>query len=122
MDSPHSYIMINKTGYRYTINMSLSIKIEKEKDLFLAECMELQLVDYGKTLRESLDNIKDMIILTIAEALHAGKLDEMMTKLGFAKDAEYIEMSDIYNTTIDNSCNFYPLKLENTLLPEHIGA
>ncbi|MCX6646216.1 MAG: hypothetical protein NTY09_07655 [bacterium] len=121
-DSLNSYIVVNKTGNQLSFNLSLSLKVEKEGDLFVVECVELELVDYGETLKAAVSNLDKMIILTLTEAFHAGTLSKMLINLGFKNDAPYLHYTEIYKIPGEKFNNYYPLEKVNLSTPLYAGV
>ena len=59
--------------------------IKKEKDCYVVECIDLNIVTQGKTAKEARENIIEAINLHFQSAMELGILDKELDKLGVTK-------------------------------------
>jgi hypothetical protein len=109
-----SYIYFD--GKNRTIEARLSCAFKKRREWYFAECPELQLVDQGKSKREALENLNAMITASIVEAFEAGKLGEMLVKLGFRKQELPLRDREIFRQELESAGDLQPLPLEIPLV------
>ena len=74
------YLCDTKIHY---IEVSLSYEEWQEDDSWIARCPELQLADYGDTLKEAINHLYEMIFTDLICSIERGELDAMLKKLGF---------------------------------------
>jgi hypothetical protein len=84
---------MNKQDYPYIfvdsnmliLEALLSCRFKKEDDWILAECLELQLIDQGKTRAEATINLIEMITLVLLDGFFSGNLEAILHKHEFRK-------------------------------------
>ena len=117
MPSPPSYIMINFKDR--VIEMLLSVRIYRQKSWYFAECPELELVDQGKSKKEAVLSLQQMISISLIEAFETGNLAEMLKELGFKENKVPVPTLRIYANTSIKAANLTPLPF-NTRIPFNI--
>ena len=70
--------------------------IKKEKGMYIAECLDLNIVTQGKTLREAKKNIKEALGLHFKSAMELGNLDNELEKLGVEKRQSKLAVGERY--------------------------
>ena len=71
--------------------LSVPFLMKKSKDMFIAECIDLNIVTQGKTLIKTRKNIIEAIKLHLKSAEELGILDQEIEKLGGVKKNNKIE-------------------------------
>jgi predicted RNase H-like HicB family nuclease len=106
------YIIIDSANG--ILEVSLSYVIHQDEGWFFAECPELHQMDQGKTQREAIENLLEMVKAVLLEAFESAKLDAMLMELGFKKSS--IHQRKEYKSSIKKFEDMHPLKL-NVRLP-----
>ena len=116
--SDHSYIFID-WNFRI-VEAVLSCRYSEEDGWFFAECTELRLIDQGESRTEAMNNLANMIIASLIDAITTGKIDEMLAELGFTKEKINIPNRNYYKqpATYDEGTNPLPVKSHFPLLKE----
>ena len=80
--------------------------VKREKDGFVIECIDLNIVTQGDTLKEDRENIKEAIELHFKSAFELGMLDDELEKLGVIKKKSKMEVipRDLESTPIEIPC------------------
>jgi hypothetical protein len=65
------------------IEARLSFSIRKRDGCYIATSREMRLKDMGETPREAFDNLVDMIIALLSDAIGLGELDFVLEERGF---------------------------------------
>jgi hypothetical protein len=116
MKSLGSYILIYPQAR--TIEVHLSYRSFEKDNLHFAECPELELIDQGKSTKEAVKNLQNMISITLVSAIETGILDEMLTNLGFKRAKVPVPSIEIYDHPAESFVDFNPLEFIETLTPE----
>jgi predicted RNase H-like HicB family nuclease len=66
--------------------------VKREEDGFIVECVDLNIVTQGDTIKEARKNIKEAIELHFKSAFELGILDEELEKLGVVKKKSKLEV------------------------------
>ena len=82
--------------------LSVPFVVKKTKSGYMAECLDLNIVTQGKTLKEARENITEAINLHIKSASELGILDNELEKLGVIRKNNKLEIpnSEIIRTPI----------------------
>jgi predicted RNase H-like HicB family nuclease len=67
------------------IEARLSFSIRKRAGSYIAACPELHLKDQGDTPREAFDNIVDMILALLSDAIGSDELADVLDNFGYVK-------------------------------------
>ena len=67
--------------------------MKKGNNCFVAECLDLNIVTQGPTLKETRKNIAEAISLHLKSASELGILDDELEKLGVTKKKNKLEVS-----------------------------
>lgn len=108
------YLFIVKRPDCTEIEGRFSARTYEEDGVVYAECLELRLVDYGSKPWEAIENLRNMIIVTIMDALETNTLDDMMLELGFKREAKSIPTLEVYNAEPIPTKGLTPLLVEAT--------
>lgn len=119
MNHDVSYIMFN--AKLRVLEIKLSIDIGRENGLYLATCPELQLIDQGKTMKEAIQNITEMALISLIEAIETGNIDAMMKELGFTRAKVPVPTVSIYKVSNEAYANLIPLEIEKHI-PSTLGS
>ena len=111
-----SYILINPTERR--LEMQLSFRHFKEGRWYFAECPELKLIDQGKTLKSAYNNLRQMVIASLIEAIESDNVDMMLRALGFKRSALTEPALNVYNVSGEKYKNLIPLDIRTTVSPK----
>ena len=65
------------------LDVFLTFCITLEEGLFIAECPELKISDFGETEQEAKEHLYKVVQNVIEDAVNNDKLVEMLTELGF---------------------------------------
>ena len=76
----YSYIFVDHN--QQTIEAQISCTFTRRGKWHFARCPELQLIDQGRTRREALNCLMEMIFQTLVTAAETGKLEGMLKELG----------------------------------------
>ena len=66
--------------------------VKKEKEGYVVECIDLNIVSQGNTLKEARKNIRKAILLHFKSAFELGVLDDELEKLGVVKKKSKLEV------------------------------
>ena len=66
--------------------------VKKEKEGYIMECIDLNIVTQGTTLKEARKNITEAIVLHLKSADELGILDDELEKLGVIKKNNKLEV------------------------------
>ena len=66
--------------------------VKKEKEGYVVECIDLNIVTQGTTLKEARKNIIEAIVIHLKSADELGMLDEELEKLGVVKKNNKLEV------------------------------
>ncbi|MBI2654467.1 hypothetical protein HYX02_06705 [Candidatus Woesearchaeota archaeon] len=77
-------------------NLVLSVPfiVKKTKKSYIAECLDLNIVTQGRTLKEAKENITEAINLHMKSASKLGILDNELEKLGVVRKKNKLEIPD----------------------------
>lgn len=80
--------------------------VKREEDGFVVECVDLNIVTQGDTLKEARKNIREAIGLHFKSAFELGMLDDELEKLGVIKKKSKIEVipRNLESTPIEIPC------------------
>ena len=80
--------------------------VKREKDGFVVECVDLNIVSQGDTLQEARKNIREAILLHFKSAFELDILDDELEKLGVIKKKSKLEVipRDLESTPIQIPC------------------
>ena len=80
--------------------------VKREKDGFVVECVDLNIVSQGDTLQEARKNIREAILLHFKSAFELDILDDELEKLGVIKKKSKLEVihRDLESTPIEIPC------------------
>jgi predicted RNase H-like HicB family nuclease len=67
------------------IEARLSFSVRKRAGCYIASCPELGLKDQGETPNEAFDNLVDMILALISDAIGSDELEDVLEDCGFVK-------------------------------------
>ncbi len=67
------------------IEARLSFSVKKRSGCYIASCPELHLKDQGDTPREAFDNLVDMILALLSDAIGSDELAEVLGHCGYVK-------------------------------------
>jgi predicted RNase H-like HicB family nuclease len=104
-----SYIMYNST--QGTLEFRLSAKIAEDENWFLASCPELQMTDQGKTVKEAIRNLTEMVEISLIEAIETGHIESMLKALGFNRSKVPVPTVSIYEMSGAEYQNLVPIYL-----------
>ena len=68
--------------------------VKKEGTMYIAECVDLNIVTQGKTLKEAKKHIQEALNLHFKSAMEIGTLDDELDKLGVVKKDSKLSLSD----------------------------
>ena len=74
--------------------LSVPFVVKKTKSGYMAECLDLNIVTQGKTLREVKESITEAINLHMKSASELGILDNELEKLGVVRKNNKLEVPD----------------------------
>lgn len=95
-----SYIFIDTRNR--IIEAQLSCVFSKEGKWHFAECPELDLIDQGRTMRDAVENLTQMICETLVAAIENGKMTDMMQTLGF-EEVKPVPEKTFFSRTVRRS-------------------
>ena len=95
-----SYIFIDTRNR--IIEAQLSCVFSKEGKWHFAECPELDLIDQGRTMRDAVENLTQMISETLVAAIENGKMTDMMQALGF-EEVKPVPEKTFFSQTLKSS-------------------
>jgi len=77
--------------------------VKKEKNGYVVECIDLNIVSQGNNLQEARKNIREAILLHFNSASELGILDNELEKLGITKKKNKLEVipRDLESTPIE---------------------
>ena len=80
--------------------------VKRERDGFVVECVDLNIVSQGDTLQEARKNIREAILLHFKSAFELDILDDELEKLGVVKKKSKLEVipRDLESTPIEIPC------------------
>jgi len=80
--------------------------VKRETGGFVVECVDLNIVTQGDTLKEARKNIREAIELHFKSAFELGMLDDELEKLGIIKKKSKMEVipRDLESTPIEIPC------------------
>lgn len=80
--------------------------IKKEKDFYVVECIDLNIVTQGKTLKAARKNMVEALNLHFKSAFELGMLDNELEKLGVVKKKSKLEVPprDLESAPIEIPC------------------
>lgn len=80
--------------------------VKREKEGFVVECIDLNIVTQGDTLREARKNVIEAITLHFQSAEELGILDQELEKLGVVKKNRRLEMAprELGSASIEIPC------------------
>ncbi len=107
MKADSSYIMFNAA--QRMLEFRLSAEVWKEGRWYLARCPELKMTDQGKTTKDVIRNLTDMVIISLAEAIESNNIDGMLKELGFKRSKVPVPTVSIYEIPADKYVNLMPL-------------
>jgi len=67
----------NKDVIKFNVSISANVIIEKEEDLYIAHCLEFDIVADGRTEKEAMNNIFESIVNHIDFCLAMGNIDKI---------------------------------------------
>lgn len=76
------------------LELSIPFVVKKTKSGYMAECLDLNIVTQGKTLKEVKENITEAINLHMKSASELGILDNELEKLGVVRKNNKLEVPD----------------------------
>ena len=74
--------------------LSVPFVVKRAKSGYMAECLDLNIVTQGKTLREVKESITEAINLHMKSASELGILDNELEKLGVVRKNNKLEIPD----------------------------
>ena len=80
--------------------------VKREKDVYVVECIDLNIVSHGNTLRVARKNIREAILLHFKSAFELDILNDELDKLGVVKKKSKMEIipRDLESTPIEIPC------------------
>jgi len=85
---------MGKIGSKKVVTvLDIPFILKKSKKGYLAECLDLNIVTQGMTLKATKKNIKEAINLHLKSASELGILDEELEKLGVVRKDNKFEVS-----------------------------
>lgn len=85
--------MAEKSGSKVErMILKIPFIMRKDEGKFVAECIDLNIVTQGDTLKEARQNVMNAITLHLKSADELGMLDEELEKLGVIKKKNKLEM------------------------------
>jgi len=85
---------MGKIGSKKVVTvLDIPFILKKSKKVYLAECLDLNIVTQGMTLKATKKNIKEAINLHLKSASELGILDEELEKLGVVRKDNKFEVS-----------------------------
>jgi predicted RNase H-like HicB family nuclease len=67
------------------IEARLSFSVRRRTGCYIAACPELRLKDQGDTPREAFDNLVDMILALLSDAIGSDELEDVLEDRGYVK-------------------------------------
>jgi len=104
-----SYIFIDRKNLSLEINVSY--KTWSRAGWYFANCPELQLIDQGKSKGESIENLSEMIIASLEEAIESNHIKEMLRELGFSRRTLTAPKKEYYELPVTLNKNMNMLYL-----------
>ncbi len=80
--------------------------VKKEKDGYVVECVDLNIISQGNTLQEARKNIREAILLHFKSAFELDILEEELEKLGVVRKKSKLEVipRDLESAPIEIPC------------------
>lgn len=80
--------------------------VKREKDGYVVECIDLNIVSQGNTLQEARKNIREAILLHFKSAFELNILDGELEKLGVVKKKSKLQVipRDLESAPIEIPC------------------
>lgn len=79
-----------------SIEVNVSHRTWSRERWHFAQCPELQLIEQGKSKKECVKNLSDMIVASLEEAIASNNIKGMMRELGFSLKTLIIAQKDYY--------------------------
>jgi hypothetical protein len=114
----YSYIFVDLKNQ--VMEARLSCSCTSRGKLHFAECPELDLIDQGRSRREAVDNLTNMIVETLLAAIETGKFERMMKQLGFSRRT-LLPYRTIFRQSLESMDDLIPLPLEISLRGPVVG-
>jgi hypothetical protein len=99
------------------MEVGLSVRTFREGSWFFAECPELKLIDQGKTRKEAIHYLRQMVIASLIEAIESGNIEAMLTTLGFKQTKYRGKPIEYYDMQGEKYKNYLPLTFDATISP-----
>ena len=99
--------MVKKSSSEFEkVILKVPYIVKREEDGFVVECVDLNVVTQGNTIKEARKNIKEAIELHFKSAFELGMLDDELEKLGVIKKKSKMEVipRDLESTPIEIPC------------------
>jgi len=77
--------------------VTLRLEVEREEDLYVAHCPELDISSYGDTVEDAFDHLKDAIVLYLDTIEQNGERERIFRERGISVE-DRVETS--YRTTL----------------------